>query len=154
VPTAYYPFVKNGALNPEFTGSNYEVHDPVSGIRHSALLVAGKDRGGINVQVPPGTAFLCINGTAAPGLGALRVKWNQAAPELDLALPPDPVKYAGRPEGYLAPANASRPFISVGELLYYAVLDPRVAYSFQVGPIDEPGHDRVSLHSVTFYAGR
>lgn len=147
VPTHFEPFVTDAnEINPFFQYEGvWEVQTEVDGPdgtkrKHRSLV--GAPPSAVRIPIPPNTSFITVNGTAGPQYGTMNVTWE--APTY-----PDASRVLERPE--YAPCNASRPYISTNELLYYANLDPKETYALRLQP--GMAMRRIGLHSVTFYSG-
>jgi hypothetical protein len=155
VPTSYVPFVVDGKPNPDFKYWDEWSVSALPGGAAAATLLSGAVTNNktspppnVRVDVPPGTAFVTVNGTLRDGVGGLTVRWQGNIPPVVLESNPE----AHDRTGYEPVVFTGSPYVYTQQLLYYAALNPAQTYVFTLRPFMGTPGTRVELHSVTFYS--
>lgn len=100
-------------------------------------LVAG-NTATITVPIPPGTAFVLLNGTVGPDRGEVFVNWSPIPPNF---------------QDWGWSFNASCPSAAPA-ILYSKQLDPDVQYNLTIETLSAELHNvtEIGLHMLTYYS--
>lgn len=101
-------------------------------------LVAG-DAARVTIPVPPGTAFLLLNGTVGSDRGEALITWKPAPPNFPL-------------KGWSFNMSS---LWNAPALLYATQLDPDVVYNVTIEALSNEMYNvtDIGLHTLTYYSG-